>query len=319
MGAASEGAVPRHELDQLLHRPRREIGAILARREVHRLTAERGQLSRRPVDLAGEEVVIPVETRVQVLRRLVGLEVEAPVQVERGRLEPVALTERVGEPAERVARRVDADEVVALAGGPDVAQRIGWLGDRSPLDPLGRLRRLVVEEERVVGDEPSLVAQLGEERSDPGVIDGALAGERDAACHVSTAFDQIDGQSPLLDGAGLADVVVVQSDEVGLLAGHVGEQDLVADEGGRRRGDELVEVRLVVGARTVGAARAVRGTHSSPPNTSTSANRHAGDACPVPTIWLSSPLPQFGVPITVKLSALATPRRLRQKVREIPR
>ena len=131
-------------------------------------------------------------------------------------------------------------------------------------------------------------------------------------------LDQIDRQSALLDRAGLADVVVVEPDEVGLLAGDVGEQHLVADQLRGRRGDEFVEVRLVVGRRAAVDAVVVDG-HSSPPNTSTSPNRQAGDAWPVPTIWLSSPLPQLGVPITVKLSAFATPRRLRQNVREMPR
>ena len=32
------------------------------------------------------------------------------------------------------------DEVVAVAGGADVAQRVGGLGDRTALDPLGRRR-----------------------------------------------------------------------------------------------------------------------------------------------------------------------------------
>ena len=204
-----------------------------------------------------------------------------------------------------------------MAGGADVAQCIGRCGDRATLDALRRLRRLVEEQEGVVGHQPSLVAQLGEQGGHARIVDGALAGECDAARDVATTFDQVDRQPPLLDRAGLADVVVVEADEVGLLAGHVGEQHLVADQSGGRVGDQVVEVGLVIGAGPGG--HAAGGAHSSPPNTSTSANRQAGEAWPVPTIWFSSPLPQFGVPITLKLSASATPRRLRQNVREMPR
>ncbi len=175
----------------------------------------------------------------------------------------------------------------------------GRFGDRAALDALGRRRRLVVEQERIVGDVTALLAQLGEQRDDAGVVGRALAGEGDAAGDVAPSLDEVDGEAALVDGAGLADVVVVQPDEVGPLAADVGEQHLVTDEAGRRRGDQLVEVRLVVPA-----ARPCR-AHASPPNTSTSPNRQAGEAWPVPTIWLSSPLPQFGVPITLKRGGVA--------------
>ena len=112
-------------------------------------------------------------------------------------------------------------------------QRGGRFGDRPALDPLGRRRRLVVEQERVVGDESALLAQLGEQRGDASVVDRPVAGERDAAGDMAPSLDQVDGEAALVDGAGLADVVVVQPDEVGPLAGDVGEQHLVADEAGR--------------------------------------------------------------------------------------
>ena len=55
---------------------------------------------------------------------------------------------------------------------------------------------------------------------------------------VTSTLDQVEGQPALLDGAGLAHVVVVQPDEVGVLARDVGQQDLVADE--RRRSPPVI-------------------------------------------------------------------------------
>jgi hypothetical protein len=125
--------------------------------------------------------VVPVEAGVEVLRRLVGAQVEAPVEVERRRLEPVALAEAVGEPLERVARCVDADEVAALAGRADLAERRVGVGDRAAFDAFGGRRLGVVEQERVVGDERALLAQLAEQRGEAGVVDAAIAGQSDAA------------------------------------------------------------------------------------------------------------------------------------------
>jgi hypothetical protein len=152
---------------------------------------------------------------------------------------------------------------------------------------------------------------LGEQRGEAGIVDAAIAREPDAAAGVTLPLDEIDGERALVDGAGLTDLGVVEPDEVGAFTRHVGEQHLVAGERARCRGDQVIEVGLVV----VAGADA----HCSPPKTSMFENLHAGDACPVPITWLSSPLPQFGVPITVKLSASATPVRLRQNVDEIPR
>ena len=155
---------------------------------------------------------------------------------------------------------------------------------------------------------------MDEQGRQAGAVDRLDAGEPDSATDVTSPLDQVDGQCALVDAAGLADVAVVEADEVGAFTGHVGEQYLVADERCRRRSDEFVEVGLVVDA-VLDACVA----HSSPPKTSMFENLQAGEACPVPMTWFSSPLPQFGVPITVKLSRLATPLKLRQKVEEMPR
>ena len=94
--------------------------------------------------------------------------------------------------------------------------------------------------------------------------------------------------------------------EVAAGGGGPGEVDIVAQE--------RLGIGLVPRARVSG-----NHAHCSPPKTSMFENLHAGAACPVPISWLSSPLPQFGVPITVKLSRSATPVRLRQNVDEMPR
>ncbi len=57
----------------------------------------------------------------------------------------------------------------------------------------------------------------------------------------------------------------------------------------------------------------------SPPKTSTSENRQAGDACPVHTIWFGSPFPQLVSPKTLYELLSPTIFRFRQKLAEMPR
>ena len=123
----------------------------------------------------------------------------------------------------------------------------------------------------------------------------------------------------LVDGSGLADVVVVEADEVGALACEVGQQHFVTLQLGRRRFDEFVEVGGLAFDANAGAGACAGGAHASAPKTSISENLQAGAAWPVPIIWFISPLPQFGVPITVKLCLSATPVRFVQKLRLMPR
>ena len=59
--------------------------------------------------------------------------------------------------------------------------------------------------------------------------------------------------------------------------------------------------------------------HASPPNTATSAKRHAGDAWPTRITCAGSPLPQKGVPMTSNVDSSPTPASERQKVAEMPR
>ena len=104
-------STPAHHVDQLGDHGRGEIGAVRGGFEFDGVTPQSRELSSRPVDLGSEGGFVPAPAGVEVLDRLVGLEVEAPVEVEGGRLEPVALAERVGESVECVTRRVDTDEV----------------------------------------------------------------------------------------------------------------------------------------------------------------------------------------------------------------
>jgi hypothetical protein len=99
----------------------------------------------------------------------------------------------------------------------------------------------------------ALLSEMSEQRRQPGVVDCSVAGQLDAAADVSPSLDEVDRQPALVDGSGLADVGVVEPDEVGALAGDVGEQHLVADEPIGRCGDQLVEVGLVVAGRAVRA------------------------------------------------------------------
>ena len=130
-----------------------------------------------------------------------------------------------------------------------------------------------------------------------------VATERDLHLRVAAPVDQLDLRVPLLDAAGLPHAAPVEADEVRALAHEVEERDLPAADEPRQAVRDLVEDR----------------PHDSPPKTSTSRNRQAGEACPTRMIWFGSPLPQNGVPSTSTVLASPTASRLRQKVAEIPR
>ena len=133
-----------------MHGCGRKVRPVTTRVEVERLMVERFELLARPLDLASERVVVPLEPGVHVLRRLVGSEVERPVEVEGGALEPVALPEGVGEALTDAAGRVDPDHVPP--GG-----RLSYLADGGvavgyvvTAGQLGRLRLGVEQQEGIV-------------------------------------------------------------------------------------------------------------------------------------------------------------------------
>ncbi len=161
-----------------------------------------------------------------------------------------------------------------------------------------------------------------------------VAGQRQRDRRLASALrgrvafvDETQRDVGLVDAPGLADATVVEADEVRLL-GRVRARELLvrAEEALQARG-EVGEVALAVEprhravARRGGVEQRRVGGHAAPPapNTSTSANRQAGDAWPTRITWFGSPLPQYGVPITSNVLSSPTAFRLRQNVAETPR
>ncbi len=166
-------------------------------------------------------------------------------------------------------------------------------------------------------------------------VGGDVAGQRqhDRRLPASAiAFvDQPQRDVGLVDATGLTDAAVVEAHEVGLLRRVRAHELLVPDEEALEPAGELAEVALAIDARHRAGARDARveqrrferldRRHAAPPapNTSTSANRHGGDAWPTRITWFGSPLPQNGVPMTSSALSSPTAFRLRQNVADTPR
>src|SRR5512140_142872 len=97
---------------------------------------------------------------------------------------------------------------------------------------------------------------------------------------------QAHRQKPLLHRACLPYASLVEAHEIGAFPGKVAKQHFS---------------RAQLACETPGEIEAAI-LHASPPNTSTPAKRHAGEAWPQDTAWLGSPLPQYRVPCTSNVS-----------------
>ena len=125
---------------------------------------------------------------------------------------------------------------------------------------------------------------------------------------VAPVVDQFETDARLLHLPGLAHLGVVETHE-GRRLGGVAEGELF-------RFANRIAQPVDQGLERLGLT--VRSTHqASPPNTSTLLNTQAGDAWPTRITWFGSPLPQYGVPRTLKVLASPTRARLRQKCAEI--
>ena len=130
-----------------------------------------------------------------------------------------------------------------------------------------------------------------------------LARQGDTQIGVAPIVDQLEVQAGLLYLAGLAYLRVVEAHELGRFI-RVAELKVFLI------GDRLLEP----------IHQSLEVVHqASPPNTSTLLNTQAGDAWPTRITWLGSPLPQFGVPKTLKVLASPTALSLRQNCAEIAR
>ena len=124
--------------EEVGERGRSEVDAIATRRDRARRFCGELELRERQLNLAVERVVASTRTRHSWSRhRLVGRVHEAPVEVEAAVGVPVALSERVGEPAVDPAGRVDSDEVTTPRGVLNLLDGLG-AREESALEAPGR-------------------------------------------------------------------------------------------------------------------------------------------------------------------------------------
>ena len=127
---------------------------------------------------------------------------------------------------------------------------------------------------------------------------------------MAAIVDQFETDARLLHLPGLTHLGVVETHE-GRRLGGVAEGELF------RLANRLAQP-VDQGLERLGLI--FRRTHqASPPNTSTLLNTQAGEAWPTRITWFGSPLPQFGVPRTLKVLASPTALRLFQNCAEIAR
>ena len=269
------------------------IRAVRARRERLRRLDDVRDASRAAAILAVERRAVPGEPRQRRFHRLVGLVVEAPLQVERRRLVPVALPQRVGEAAAHRTAGVDADEVETLAGaehGVDdfLGRRQRAAARRARGPHLGR-----DQEVRVGVELGQRGAQCRHRGGDRRRILFQAAGQRQQMHGVPRPAHPVDLEVALRDEAGLAHLAAVQAHEVGLLGREPRGVDVAVGDEAVEHGGEVVEVGLHRGGVGDVVAGCVH-VQLSPPNTATSPNTHAGDAWPTRITCVGSPLPQYG-------------------------
>lgn len=178
----------------------------------------------------------------------------------------------------------------------EVRQRLGLLAAVLP-------GRVIEQQVRIFGQQGQGVAQLLQALGQALAVHLGGAGQGDGQVGVPAIVDQLEVDAGLLYLAGLAHLGVVETHEFGRLR-RVAQMKLFPI------GDGLLEPFHQV----------LESLHqASPPNTSTSLKTHAGDAWPTRITWFGSPLPQLGVPSTLKVLASPTALSLRQNCAEIAR
>ncbi|CAJ7284467.1 Uncharacterised protein [Burkholderia pseudomallei] len=170
---------------------------------------------------------------------------------------------------------------------------------------------------RIVGRVTQALAQRRERRGELGRVRRPIAAHRLRKRRLPPAAREPHGELALHDAPRLAYLARVEADEIGRLAGEPQQHRLARPPQLLGLVGEPREMRVPVDRGRAPRFREIG--HHAPPNTSTSANTHAGDAWPTRTICAGSPLPQYGVPYTPKVLASPTARRLRQKLAEMPR
>lgn len=232
----------------------------------------------------------------------IGME-QAEIEVEAIGPVPAECAVRTGEATADRAGGVDAYQVDAVGGLADVFQHPRQFGQRPRL-LIVALPGVVVEQQvRVLRQQRQGFAQLPQAIGEALTVQFGLAGQGNAEVGMPAAVDQFKVEAGLLHLPGLAYLGVVEAHELG----------------GFRRIAE-VKLFLVGDGLFEPLHQCLEIIHqASPPNTSTLLNTQAGDAWPTRITWLGSPLPQFGVPNTLKVLASPTALSLRQNCAEMAR
>ena len=82
---------------------------------------------------------------------------------------------------------------------------------------VGRGRFGVHQQKRIFGKLAALFSQFGHHRCDAGVVGRSIAGELYRGRRVALAFDEFEADFDLVDTARLADLSMIESNEVGCL------------------------------------------------------------------------------------------------------
>src|SRR5262249_38694574 len=123
--------------------------------------------------------------------------------------------------------------------------------------------------ERILGHHRRARAEVFDESRQARPIESEVAAERDASRSVPPSADEVHRQGAHRHRARLPHPSLVEPHEVGVLAVEAREVDLFAANQARDDCGHVVEIALHYRTRS-----------QAPPNTSTCANTHAGEACP---------------------------------------
>ena len=205
--------------------------------------------------------------------------------------------ERAGEAPEDRAGGVDADQVQVTGLVFEQGQHFAQFGQRLLLLAVAVPRAFVEAQVRVDGQQWQGLAQLLERCDQALPVKLRVATQGHVLFRLAAIADQPQLRAGLAHFAGLAHLGMVETHELRLF-GTVAEGELLAGlQGVAHICEQGFEHRF---------------HQASPPNTSIWRNTQAGEACPTRTTWLGSPLPQLGIPRTLKVLRSPTAVRLRQ-------
>ena len=253
--------VPLEQTSHFRERHRGEIHPILSGLKRTRFGSQQTEPLARINEPASEFLRVPIEARIARFHGLVRVQVQTPIHVEGVDFMPVALTERVREPAIRRSCSVKADEIEVLRQPHDRGGH--FVRRRDAAFPLARRGNGLFGHE-----EPWIVRQLIERLAQPAKdverpwnIVGCVR-EADRAGRLPLAAHQPYRYIVLLNASRLTNARLIEAYEIRTLRRQVTQ--------------DCFGVPQCIGEPIGQAEEGV--LHASPPNTSTLENTQAGAA-----------------------------------------